>query len=209
MNRTKTGERIRKKREDNGFSLQDVAEKLAVNRSSVMRWENGETSRIKLPVIEKLAQILKTTPQYLMGYEDNEQMHTQQCSPNDACFLPVLKNICNSQQMFCESNIMYYEIADAIYSDGSYFYLFVSGDSMSPQINDGDRVLVKRQTYLKEGELGVMLVDERESMIRIYRQISGIELHAFNHYYPALRFTQGEVDRMQIIGRIVESRKQW
>ena len=63
------GKRIRQKREELGMSLQDVATKLDVNKTSVMRWEKGETGKIKLPVVEKLAQVLSTTPEYLMGWE--------------------------------------------------------------------------------------------------------------------------------------------
>ncbi|MBR6728662.1 MAG: LexA family transcriptional regulator [Clostridia bacterium] len=208
MNQIHIGQRIKKKREENGFSLQDIAEKLAVNRSSVMRWENGETNRIKLPVIEKLAQILKTTPQYLMGYEDNDLAGARMCSPEDACFLPVVTGFSMQDDVVTERNILYYEIAEAVYNDGNYFYMFVAGNSMAPQINDGDKVLVKKQSQLKDGEVGVMLVDG-EGMIRIYRQGNGVELHAFNHYYPALRLKKNEAERMQIIGKVVESRKQW
>ena len=70
MDQVSVGQRIKRQREQKGLSLQDVADRLAVNRSSVMRWENGEINRIKLPFVEKLAQILETSPGYLMGYTE-------------------------------------------------------------------------------------------------------------------------------------------
>lgn len=85
----KIGDRIKEKRERAGFSLQDVAEKLDVNRSSVLRWENGDTGKIKLPVIEKLAQILHTTPAYLMGWEDSEET----AAPKKESILDQIKNL--------------------------------------------------------------------------------------------------------------------
>lgn len=208
MNQLNAGERIRKKREESGLSLQDIAAKLAVNRSSVMRWENGETSRIKLPVIEKLAQILKTTPQYLMGYDDDDQPQVHFCAAGEACFLPVVKHICKAEDMMQKSNVLYYELAESACGDGLHFYLLMSGESMAPQLCEGDRLLVKKQKRLQDGEVGLFLLDGQEGMIRRYQKGKQIELHAFNPYYPALTFA-AEDSRLELIGRVVESRKMW
>lgn len=40
-----------------------------MSKSTVSRYESGETTRIKLPVIEKIAAVLGTTSKYLMGWE--------------------------------------------------------------------------------------------------------------------------------------------
>lgn len=208
MNQLNAGERIRKKREENGLSLQDIAEKLAVNRSSVMRWENGETSRIKLPVIEKLAQILKTTPQYLMGYDEDDQPEVRFCSAGDACFLPVVKHIYKPEDILQKSNVLYYELAESVCSDGQHFYLLMSGESMEPRVCEGDRILVKKQKRLQDGEVGVFLLDGKEGMIRRYQKGKFVELHAFNPYYPALSFAPDD-SRLELVGRVIESRKLW
>ncbi|MGN1059987.1 MAG: helix-turn-helix domain-containing protein [Clostridia bacterium] len=211
MDRINIGQRIKKRREQIGLSLQDVADKLDVNRSSVMRWENGETSRIKLPMIEKLAQILQTSPDYLIGYKDvdDDNVTSRACSAEDACFLPVLKHIHSVNNLFDKQNIIYYELADGRYRYAHYFYLLVPGDSMAPYLADNDKVLVKQQEYLKNGQLGVFLIDEQDYIIREYRQNEQIELHAFNPYYPALRFSKNEAKRIQIVGLILESKRMW
>lgn len=63
------GERIRQRRGELGLTLEAVANELHVNRSTVKRYESGETQRIPLSTIEKLARILKTTTAFLMGWE--------------------------------------------------------------------------------------------------------------------------------------------
>lgn len=63
------GERIRQRREALGLTLEAVANELGVNRSTVKRYESGETQRIPLSTIEKLARVLRTTTAYLMGWE--------------------------------------------------------------------------------------------------------------------------------------------
>lgn len=63
------GDRIKARREELGFSLEDVARQLVVNRSTVKRYESGETRRIPFPTIEKLASILSTSVEALMGWD--------------------------------------------------------------------------------------------------------------------------------------------
>ena len=66
------GKRIKERRETLGLTLEAVGCELGVHRSTILRYESGDTQRISLPTIEKLAAILKTTPSYLMGWETAE-----------------------------------------------------------------------------------------------------------------------------------------
>ena len=67
------GAKIKERRESLGLTLEAVGAELGVHRSTVMRYESGDTQRISLTVIEKLATILKTTPSNLMGWENSDQ----------------------------------------------------------------------------------------------------------------------------------------
>ena len=68
-----TGERIRRQREAQHLSLEDVGRQLGINRSTVKRYEDGETRRIPLSAIRRLAQILHTTPGYLLELDAPEK----------------------------------------------------------------------------------------------------------------------------------------
>lgn len=209
MNQLNIGQRIKQKREAQKLSLQSVADKLDVNRSSVMRWENGETGRIKLPMLERLAQILHTSPEYLMGYEeDSSSIIGQIPAPESVCLLPVLKTIPLPGDTPDRQDILDYEIAKFKYRQNSLF-LSVSGSDMMPRLNEGDRILIHQQNTLENGDLGVFLLDGREYLIRVYEQNESLELHAFNPYYPPLRFDKAEQGRVQIYGKVLESRQQW
>lgn len=69
------GERIKSRRLELGLTLEDIGKILGVNRSTVKRYENGETKRISPKTIEKLSVILKTTPEYLAGWDTQEKMN--------------------------------------------------------------------------------------------------------------------------------------
>lgn len=67
------GENLRRRREELGLTLEDVAERLGVHRSTVLRYERGETQRLSIETIERLARILSTTPAALAGWGEREE----------------------------------------------------------------------------------------------------------------------------------------
>lgn len=66
-----TGERIKKRREMLDISVDAVAAELGKNRATVYRYENGYIDDIPVSIVSKLAEILRTTPAYLMGWVDD------------------------------------------------------------------------------------------------------------------------------------------
>lgn len=67
------GERIKNRRNELGLTADEVAEQLDKSRATVYRYESGEIEKMPTTVLEPLAEVLKTTPAYLMGWEEVEQ----------------------------------------------------------------------------------------------------------------------------------------
>lgn len=65
----KIGERMKLARELKKITLEQAGEKVGVHKSTVLRWENGETKKINLTIIESLAQFYSVNPSWLMGYD--------------------------------------------------------------------------------------------------------------------------------------------
>lgn len=66
------GDRIRDKRLELGLSVDDVAKRLGKNRATVYRYESDYIENLPLSVIPPLAEVLKVTPAYLMGWGEDE-----------------------------------------------------------------------------------------------------------------------------------------
>lgn len=66
-----TGERLKKQRKIMDMSADDIALELGVSRSTIFRYENGSIEKVPANILEKLADILNTTPAYLMGWTDD------------------------------------------------------------------------------------------------------------------------------------------
>lgn len=66
----KIGQKIKLKREQIGLSVDELAEILGKNRATIYRYESSEIEKLPTTVLEPLAKALKTTPAYLMGWEE-------------------------------------------------------------------------------------------------------------------------------------------
>lgn len=64
------GEKIRKLRKTAGLSQVELAGMLGVSKQSLYKYETGVVRNIPFEKIEKLARILHTTPQYLLGWDE-------------------------------------------------------------------------------------------------------------------------------------------
>lgn len=62
------GERIKARRIELGYSVDELAQKLGKNRATVYRYENGDIKDMPTQVLEPLASALETTPAELMGW---------------------------------------------------------------------------------------------------------------------------------------------
>lgn len=67
------GQRIKKRRKELGMSADKLGEAIGKYRATVFRYENGDIENIPLDVLEPIAKALLTTPQYLMGWEEDEK----------------------------------------------------------------------------------------------------------------------------------------
>lgn len=61
------GERIKSRREELGLTLKDVAGRIGVAGSTVMRYEAGTIGKPKLPVLEAIAGVLGVNTRWLTG----------------------------------------------------------------------------------------------------------------------------------------------
>lgn len=64
------GTRISSARNMKCLTLEDVASKVGVAKTTIMRYEKGTISKIKLPVIESIAHALDVDPNWIIGNTD-------------------------------------------------------------------------------------------------------------------------------------------
>lgn len=199
------GQRVRKARENKGYSQQEMAEKLGYkSRSSITKIENERD--IPRSMIVKIAALLDVTPAYLMGWEESKEPSNISAVFDDHIrMVPVFESVSAGFGALAENSVVDF-IPLRIVSDyeaAETICIRVQGDSMYPKIEDGDLIQVHKQDSVDSGEIAVVLLDGEEGLVKkvIYGP-TWIELHSINPMYPVQRFEDADVLRLKVVGKV-------
>lgn len=95
------------------------------------------------------------------------------------------------------------DVADFLGADESTFALRVEGDSMQDAgIYDGDLVVVHRQSHLRDGEIGVVLVDGETTVKTIRFEAEEMILSPANPSYCDIRIPRSHPN-LEVCGRVI------
>lgn len=75
-----TGKRIKQRRKELGLAADFLADKLKVSRSTIFRYEKGDIDKIPADSLSIIADVLNTTPAYLMGWDGSNGYSVQEIS---------------------------------------------------------------------------------------------------------------------------------
>lgn len=185
-----------------GVTITATEKALGFSRGSLCKVNTNKPSMEK---VQKIADYFDVTVGYLMG----ENIHDTDQSIS-AVTINVLGRVAAGIPLDAiEEIIDTEEISQAMASDGEYFGLRISGDSMEPRIKDGDIVIVRKQSDADDGDLVIALVNGNDAVCkRLKKYAEGIALISTNPKYDPMFFSQKEIDEtpVSIIGKVKELR---
>lgn len=164
-------------------------------------------------MINKLAILLDTTYDYLMGLSDDPRIPSNDRTGvkigvfgDVAAGIPI-KQIDNFDP---EDPDSWEEIDRWTAKSGLYFALKIKGDSMSPRILEGDVVIVRKQPMVESNQLAVVAINGDTATCKkvIWDEQGGMYLMSLNPAYPPKYFSASEINSkpVTILGKVVEFR---
>ena len=201
------GQRIKALREQKGISQIELAKKIGVSKQNLYKYENGIISNIPSDKIEAAAAALETSPAYIMGWKNS----TVSPLPLENVYMrPLYDSVAAGFNVLAQNTVVDY-IPTQIPSPSEqekYIWVNVVGDSMSPMIDDGSKVLIKLQESVDSGQIAIVLIDDEEAVVkRVVYGEDWIELQSVNPYYPPRRFEGQDVQRIRVMGLVKEVSK--
>lgn len=199
------GERIKKLRLKNDMSQVELSQKIGISKQSLYKYENGIITNIPSDKIELLADVLHTSPSYLMGWDGDTDIPSN-IHPIELHRLPMLGEIaCGEPRYANEDRESYIMAGTDVKAD---FCLRAKGDSMiNARISDGDIVFIRQQDMVENGEIAAVLTngDSEATLKRVfyYREKSLLILKAENPGYEDLVFQDEELEEVRILGKAV------
>lgn len=77
MTNVEIGNRIKYARNLRDATLDDIAKKVGVTKSTIQRYETGKITTIKIPVVESIAIALNVNPSWIVGKSDDMELPLQ------------------------------------------------------------------------------------------------------------------------------------
>ncbi len=197
------GEYLKESRENRNLTLDDLSSEIGIPKKILSDYEK-EITPVKSNVFYKILNYYGITQ---LGFEDEHGILEYEAHPpfngdynasyafdkavesdhynelidhidlNNLHRIPILGYISAGLPIYAEQHIEGYTYTD-LNSGGEYFGLRVKGDSMNAlRICEGDIIIVKKQDYVENGEIAVVMVDNENATVKqFYRKDDTVTL---------------------------------
>ena len=189
----------------------DVERKIGINHKTLSNWENN-VSKPSAEDLIALSKIYTTSVGSLVGTESlRSRRDIRLYEMRDTKRVPVIGTVRCGVGGVAYEYIDEYISVDDTYRPDEMRGFRAEGDSMEPEIHDGDICLVHLQEEVPDGALAVVVicdgVEEGEGTVkRVHKQDGAIILQASNQAYAPRIFTGDKANNVRIVGRVVEVR---
>lgn len=195
--------KIKQLRKEHKLTQGELAGRFGVTQQAIAKWESGRA----LPgpeTISRVASFFGVTTDYLLGMTDTFAAPKRQASS-----VRIIGAVRAGYNAFAVEEDLGSALAEV--RDGSaYRYLVVKGDSMAPYIREGDLALVRLQSGLSNGDLGVVIYGDNEATLKkYYYSDNAVTLKPFNDAYETLTLRGRELERLIIFGKVIETKTNW
>ena len=198
-----------------GLKIKYVCAELGLAETYLSNVKNGK-DRMTDERLYAIADVLGTTYEYLTDQTDDpkpKNKKTPEITSNadiistgkNIYMIPLFENVSAGFGAYADDHITDY--IPMYFSNPSEanesIFITVRGDSMYPKIENGDSVLIHKQSSVDSGTIAVVLLDEDEALVkRVVYDKDWIELHSINPMYPPMRFEGADVLRIQVLGAV-------
>ena len=196
-------ETVKQLTSEQNMSMSELARRVGIAKSAISRYFNG-TRELPLNRIEDFAKALHTSSHFLLGVEPESSKGIK---------IPVLGTVPAGIPITAVEDIIdYEEIPKSWENQGEFFGLKIKGDSMYPTLENGDVVIVKKQSTADNGDTVIVMVNGDDATCKRYeRSDNGIMLIPNNNAYNPVFYTNEEIEALPltIIGKVVELRRKF
>ena len=202
------GEKIKSQRKALGLTQTELGAKLGVQKNAVSKWECGRVDDIPSSKIKAMAQLFGVQPSFLI--DDAIDSLPSPTITEDPVTFPIVTSVAAHYDgvSIDESTTGEKIEVPRAYLKGrkaeEFCAMRVRGDSMFPAFQNGDVVLVLRQSTMNHsGEIGVISYGDDEMTIKRINYVDGedwLELVPLNPAYPPRRIEGVDLESCHVIG---------
>lgn len=189
----------------------ELEKDMGLPRSILYDWRTGKNKSSYLKYAANFSEYFGVSTDYLLGKTDDptpiKSNITAVIGGENIYQIPVFESVSAGFGAYASNDIIDFMpiVIKNPHDASDTIAIKVSGDSMYPKIEDGDITVVRRQTSVDKGDIAVVLLDGEEGLVkRVMYDTDWIELQSINPEYKPKRFEGAEVQRLQIVGKVIQ-----
>ena len=205
-------DRLRLAMSQKNVSAADLTRATGISAAGIKKWVDGVTAEPKYKDIANACNALGVSPLWLMdGRADHAPVDATQSVSIDLIDLvgscgygtinfeqvPQIKKLLVSKEWF-NHHFPYFK-------PGNVKVITALGDSMTPDINDGDAVFidVSDKSYIRDGVYAV-LIDSELYIKRVQKTPRKLTFISTNPAYSPFEIRDGDPETVRFIGRVIK-----
>lgn len=205
--------RLKFLRKQKSMTQLELADRVGVNKQTISQYERG-VRRPDFDTLNLLCDFFNVSTDYILGnvdvtprYVDSDTIQTMEQN-NGYMYIPLYSSVSAGHGCFADGNIEeFIPVPSYLGNKEDFFALRVKGNSMEPQIMDGDILVAMKNLEPKDGETVIAIVNGDEGFCkRLVRYPHMLGLVSNNPEYDPLMFTEQEViDKpVRILGTVAQ-----
>ena len=191
------------KRKELRLSQGEVAKSIGVDQKTISHWENG----VNEPQLNKL-RIFCNNYKVPLSYFTNENT----CTIDDIAYVDFYSDVyasCGRGGLIASSDketlaIPISLLPTEIKNGKTYSLIKVRGNSMTPEIQDGDMVLIEhyKNEQIVDNAIYLFMYENEVFVKRLSKNINEIIITSDNKDYPQVILKKEEINNLNIIGKV-------
>ena len=200
------GKRIKSLRRKAGLTQEQLAKEIGYStKASISKIEN-DVLDVNQSTVIALSRALHTTPSAIMGWEENPVEPNANLLPqSDIHMIPLYESVSAGFDAAAHDCVIDYipTIMHSSYEAAETIAIIVSGDSMYPKIEDGDKIVVHKQSSVDSGQIAVVLIDGEDAVVKKVKYGKDwVDLVSINPEYKTRHFEKEELERLRVLGLV-------
>lgn len=213
MNKVTCASRIKEALAIRNMRQADLCQTTGIPKSAMSQYISGAFEP-KQDRVSSISKALNVSEAWLMGYDvpmqredysPTEKTNLDPVPQNKVRMIPVFNSVSAGFGAYASNEIVDYApiYIESDSEANDTICINVTGDSMYPKIENGDTIVIHKQTSVDSGSIAVVLVDKEEGLVKkVTYGPDWIELHSINPMYQPQRFEGSEVTRIQVVGLV-------
>lgn len=194
-------EKLKTLRANSGFTQSEIAEKINVTKPTYAAYEKGKD--ISINTLNELGKIFNIP--FESFFMDNIEEFKQIENKGTIKRIPIISRVSAGEGEYGTDDILEWLEMPVSLCNGADYATFVKGDSMEPKILDNDLILVKKNEYLNNGDIGIFRVGDDVFCKKFFNNpiTKEIVLRSLNQKYDPIYIDGNFQSDFCILGRVI------